>query len=177
MRRPGSRPPFRTRLGAVVVVLAATALAAACGLRRAPLDVPPGHRLVLGEVAISGFAEPRVVLDIVREDGAIRHELPVDLRVSPFVIALPPGLYQMTRLRINESGRTFPEEGAFPLQVTFEVDGAPAVYVGRLQIERVVFARQLRVTVRDDYERAVPEFRSRYPDLPSTIARVLMRST
>jgi hypothetical protein len=171
-----SRPSSRFRLRAAVV-LAATSIAAGCGLGRSPLDVPPGHRLVLGEVAISAFPEPRVVLDIVREDGSIRHELPVDLSVSPFVIALPPGRYQVTRLRMNESGRVFPEEGAFPLRVTFEVGEAPAVYVGRLQIERVVFARQLQVTVRDDYERAVPEFRARYPDLPATIARAPMKST
>ena len=175
--RSGLRPPSRSRLRAVVAVVAATAIAAGCGLRRAPLDVPPGHRLVLGEIAISAFAEPRVVLDIAREDGSFRHELPVDLSVSPFVITLPPGRYQVTRLRINENGRTFPEEASFPLRVTFEVGDAPAVYVGRLQIERVVFARQLRVTVRDDYERAVPEFRARYPDLPSTIARAPMQST
>jgi hypothetical protein len=145
--------------------------------RRAPLDVPPGHRLVLGEVSIAGFSEPRVVLDIAREDGTFRHELPLDVSLTPFVITLPPGRYQVTRLRINEAGRTFPEEAAFPMRVAFEVGDAAAVYVGRLQIERVVFARQLRVRVQDDYDRAVPEFRTRYPELPATIARAPMRPT
>jgi hypothetical protein len=175
---PGVRRPVRGQLRSVVAVVAATAIAAGCGGFRPSLpEVPPGHRLVLGEVLIAGFSEPRVVLDIVRDDGTIRHELPVDLTLSPFVIVLPPGRYQVTRLRINESGRTFPEESHFPVGATFAVADSAAVWVGRLQIERVVFARQLRVTVLDDYERAMPEFRARYPELPPTIARAPMRAT
>ena len=81
------------------------------------------------------------------------------------------------RLRINEAGRTFPEEAAFPLRVTFDVGSDAAVYVGLLQIERVVFARTLRITVADEYERAVPLFRERHPELPSAIARSLMQTT
>jgi hypothetical protein len=152
-------------------------LVACDAFRRAPLDVPPGHRVVLGEVAVAGFSEPEIALDMTREDGAFRYELPVDYSPSPFAITLPPGRYRITRLRVNEIGRNFPEEVAFPLRVTFEVGEAAAVYVGRLQIERVVFARQLRITVRDDYERAVPEFRARYPELPSSIARAPMQVT
>jgi hypothetical protein len=49
------------------------------------------------------------------------------------------------------------------------------VYVGTLRLERVVFVRQLRVLVRDDYERTVPTLRERYPELPSAIVRGLMR--
>jgi hypothetical protein len=161
-----------------IVALAAAGLSVAgCGALRTPLDVPPGHRLVLGEVGIAGFSEPRVVLDIAREDGTFRHELPVDLSRTPFVITLPPGHYQITRLRINDFGRNFPEEGAFPLRVAFDVGDAAAVYVGRLQIDRVVFLRQLRVTVQDDYDRAIPAFRARYPGLPPAIARALMQAT
>jgi hypothetical protein len=63
------------------------------------------------------------------------------------------------------------------MRVAFEVGDAAAIYIGRLEIERIVFARELRVTVRDDYERTVPEFRARYPELPATIARALMRPT
>jgi hypothetical protein len=133
--------------------------------------------VILGEVALSGFTDPQVVLEIVREDGAYRHDLPVDAARAPFVVTLPRGRYQVTRLRLNESGRPFPEETTFPLQVAFEVGDAAAAYVGRLRIERVAFARQLRVTVQDDYERAVPAFRARHPDLPPVVARVLMRPT
>ena len=163
------------RLAALAMGVAV--LAGCSAFRRTPLDVPPGHRVVMGEIAVAGFSEPQIALDIAREDGAFRYELPVDFRLTPFVITLPPGRYQITRLRFNEMGRTFPEEVGFPLRVTFDVGDAAAVYVGRLQIERVVFARQLRVTVRDDYERAVPEFRARYPELPPSIARALMQTT
>ncbi|MGH7359325.1 MAG: hypothetical protein ACREJR_10980 [Candidatus Rokuibacteriota bacterium] len=177
MMRPGLRRPVRGRLRSVVAVVAAAAIAVGCGgFRRSLPEVPPGHRLVLGQIFIAGFSEPRVVLDIVRDDGTIRHELAVDLTLSPFVIVLPPGRYQVTRLRINESGRSFPEEAFFPVGASFVVGDAAAVYLGQLQIERVVFARQLRVTVLDDYERAMPEFRARYPELPSTIARAPMRA-
>jgi hypothetical protein len=77
---------------------------------------------------------------------------------------------------MNDSGRTFPDEMAFRLAVEFEVRD-PAVYVGTLQIERIVFMRQLRVTVQDEYERTVPALRARYPELPPMIMRALMRAT
>ena len=60
------------------------------------------------------------------------------------------------------------------MSVVFDV-GDTAVYVGTLDIERVVFARQLRVLVRDKYERTVPAMRKRYPELPSVVTRSLMR--
>ena len=158
-------------LGLGLVVLAGCSV-----FRREPLDVPPGHQVVLGEVAIAGFSEPQVVLDIVREDGTYRTELPVGAPRTEFVITLPRGRYQITRLRINESGRAFPEETWFRVGATFDVEEA-AVYVGTLTIERVVFARQARVAVRDEYERSVPTLRLRYPELPSVIARAPMRAS
>jgi hypothetical protein len=136
--------------------------------------VPPGHQAVLGEISIAGFSEPSVVLDIAREDGSYRHELPVDGGRLQFVITLPPGRYQITRLRINESGRTFADETSFQVGAGFEV-GRTAVYVGTLAIERVAFARQVRVAVQDEYERTVPAMRARYPELPPVVARALMR--
>lgn len=150
-------------------------MAAGCAaFRSAPLDVPPGHQVVLGEVIVRGFSVPSLVLDIVREDGGYRHELPVDAGRSQFVITLPPGRYRTARLRINDSGRTLPDEAWFQVGVGFEVGGG-AVYVGTLQIERVVFARQLRVTVQDEYDRTVPALRARHPELPAVVAKALMR--
>jgi hypothetical protein len=156
------------------LALGALVAAGCAAFRRAPLDVPPGHQAVLGEVFIAGFSVRSVVLDIAREDGSYRHELPVDAGRSQFVITLPPGRYQITRLRINESGRTLPDEAWFPVGVEFEVGGA-AVYVGTLQIKRVAFARQLRVAVHDEYDRTVSAMRARYPELPPVVARALMR--
>lgn len=177
MRRVGSPPGGRgRRRWLAVLALGAIAPAGCAAFREAPLDVPPGHQVVLGEVFAAGFREPSLVLDIVREDGSYRHELPIDTVRRPFVITLPPGRYQIPRLRINESGRVFPEETWFQVGVEFEV-GRTAVYVGTLELERVVFARRLRVTVRDEFERAVPPMRARHPELPPVVARAVMRPT
>jgi hypothetical protein len=160
---------------ALAVVAVAIATAGCSMFRREPLDVPPGHQAVLGEIVVAGFGvPPHVVLDIAREDGSFRHELPVDAVRSTFVITLPPGRYQVQRLRINESGPAFPEEPWFRVGAEFTV-GDTAVYVGTLALERVVFNRQLRVTVQDDYERALPVLRTQFPELPSVIGRALMR--
>jgi hypothetical protein len=142
--------------------------------RREPLDVPPGQQVVLGEVFIAGFSQPHVVLDISREDGSYQHELAVDATRSPFVITLPPGRYRIARLRINESGQAFPEEAWFRIGVVFDV-GNTAVYLGTLLLERIAFARQLRVVVKDEYERILPELRARYPELPPVVGRAIMR--
>lgn len=177
MTRSGPRSVARDRRRWLAALALATLAAAGCAVFRGePLDVPPGHRLVLGEVAISGFGAPHVVLDIAREDGTYRHELAIDAARTLFVITLPPGRYQVTRLRLNESGRPFPEEGQFRIGADFEVRD-PAVYVGTLRIERIVFARQVRVSVQDEYDRTVPAIRGRHPDLPSVVARALMRPT
>ena len=160
--------------GLVALALAALVTAGCAVFQREPVDVPPGHRLVLGEVVISGFSERSMVIDIAREDGTYRHELAVDAARSAFVITLPPGRYQVTRLRLNEAGRVQPDELAYPVRIEFEV-GDAAVYVGTLQFERVVFGRQLRVLVRDDYDRTVPSLRARHPELPPVVERGLAR--
>ncbi len=174
-RLPGRLAGWAWR-GPLAVLAAGMLLAAGCSVfRREPLDVPPGHQAVMGEVVVMGFgAPPHVVLDIAREDGAFRHELPIDLARSPFLITLPPGRYLVQRLRINESGPSFPEEPWFQVGAEFSV-GQTAVYVGTLQLERVVFARKLRVTVQDEFDRLVPELRARYPELPPVVGRALMR--
>ena len=169
----GAAGPGRRRWLAVVGLGAIVATGCAA-FRQAPLDVPPGHQAVLGEVFISGFSTPHVVLDIAREDGSYRHELAVDAIRSPFVITLPPGRYQVTRLRINDMGQTLPDEAWFRIGVAFDVGNA-AVYVGTLTLERVVFGRQLRITVEDDYERTLPAMRARHPELPSVVVRAIMR--
>ena len=176
MTQLGSRPvpgPGRRRIVAVGV---AALLVAGCGaFRRAPIDVPPGHRVVLGEIVTSGFATPQLILELTREDGSFQEELPIDFERSPFVITLPPGHYLVTRIRVNEQGRTGPESTNFRLAITFDVNDS-AVYIGTIKIERVAFLRQLRVTVVDDYEQAVPAIRARYPERPSEITRSLARA-
>jgi hypothetical protein len=171
----GSRAVARSRRRGFVALLTVALAAGGCAAFRAePLDVPPGHRVVLGEISISGFGETHVTLDIAREDGTFRHELPIDAALSPFVITLPPGWYQITRLRLNESGRIMREEMVFPLRIEFQV-GDAAVYVGTLQIDRITFGRQLGVQIRDEYDRTIPALRARRPDLPSVVVRGLAR--
>ena len=117
-------------------------LAAGCAVfRREPLDVPPGHRLSWVGSTSRGSETPHVVLEIVRVDGGYSMGSRSTCLGASFVITLPPGKYNVLRLRIGDSGRTFPDQTIFPLQVGFEVGDAPAVYVGTLQIERVAFAR------------------------------------
>jgi len=174
--RPGSPSSAaatrRRRLAALAV---GVFLVAGCGaFRREPLDVPPGHRVVLGEILTNGFSTTNLALDISREDGSFPESITIDARRSPLVITLPPGHYVIRNLRVNDQGRTGPETTNFWIAVMFDVD-APATYVGTLRIERVAFLRQLRITVDDEYESAVPAFRERYPELPSEIARSLMR--
>jgi hypothetical protein len=161
------------------LALAAVALAIVSGgcamFRREPLEVPPGHQAVMGGTVVAGFGvPPHVVLEIAREDGSFRHDLPIDAVRSTFVITLPPGRYLVQRLRINESRTTFPDEAWFRVGTEFTV-GDSAVYVGTLELERVVFDRQLRVTIQDEYERAVAALRTQYPELPPVVGRALMR--
>ena len=161
---------------ALAVVLLSIAAVGCAAFQREPFEVPSGHRAVMGEIFISGLASPHVVLEISRDDGSYQHELPVDAARSPFLITLPPGHYQIGRLRINDNGLAFPEEAWFRIGVEFTV-GDTAVYVGTLQLERVVFGRQLRVKVEDEYDRAVPAMRSDYPELPAVVTRSIMRPT
>jgi hypothetical protein len=162
----------RRRLAALAV---GALLVAGCGaFRREPLDVPPGHGVVLGEIALSGFPTSHLVLDFSREDGSFQDSITIDAMRSPFVITLPPGHYVIKNLRINDQGRTGPETTNFWISVGFDVD-ASATYVGTVRIERVAFLRQLRITVDDEYETAVPMIRARYPGLPAEIGRSLMR--
>jgi hypothetical protein len=165
----------RRRRWRAVLALAALAAAGCAVFRREPLDVPPGHRLVLGRVDIGRLGLSPVVLEIVREDKSYRHELSLDVARTTFLITLPPGRYQTVGLRLADSGRTFPNQLSFPLRVPFEVVDAPAVYVGTLVVERVTFGQTVRAEVQDDYERTVSEIRARHPDLPAVVTRSLMQ--
>jgi hypothetical protein len=174
MTRLGVRWAGAGRGWVAALVLGAIVSTGCAVFGKAPLDVPPGHRVVLGEVFTGGFEWPNVVLDIARDGGGYRHELSIDAARVPFLITLPPGRYQITRLRLNESGQTFANAPWFQVGVVFDVE-APAVYVGTIRIERVVFGPRLRVEVRDEYDRTVPALRAQYPGLPSTVERALAR--
>ena len=175
MIRSGPRAAVLVHRRRFAALVAAALGIVACGaFRPEPVDVPPGHRIVLGEIALTGFPTTHLILDFSREDGAFQDSITIDAMRSSFVITLPPGHYVIKNLRINEQGRTGPETTNFWISVGFDVD-APATYVGTVRIERVAFLRQLRITVDDEYETAIPMLRERHPGLPSEIARSLMR--
>jgi hypothetical protein len=160
-----------TRRAALV---AAAFLLIGCGLGRpTPLDLPPGHRAVLGRIEIARFEAPEALLEIVREDGTYRHDLPVGLGPRDFVIGLPPGRYRVRRLTLTP-GR-FPV-GTSPLReltVGFEVGSAPAVYIGTLRLTGD-FGGRIETRVTDQYEETVPALRARHPDIGTDVARSLM---
>ena len=177
MIRSGSRSvDGASRRRRAALAIGALLVAGCSAFRSAPLDVPPGHRIVMGEIALSGFPTTHLILDFAREDGAFEDSINIDAMRSSFVITMPPGHYLIRNLRINEQGRTGPETTNFWISVAFDVD-APAVYLGTLRIERVSFLRQLRLTVDDEYETAIPAMRERHPELPPEITRSLMRPT
>jgi hypothetical protein len=159
-----------------VLALGAVLVTGCAAFRSEPLDVPPGHQIVLGEILLWGFSEQSLVLDFARDDGTFRRDVSVGAGRSRLVITLPPGRYQVVRLRVNDIGRAFPMVTSFPVGVVFEV-GRTAAYVGTLEIERAGFGREVRVQVRDDYERTVSEMRGRYPELPPVVERALMRTS
>jgi hypothetical protein len=167
----------RTSTGRLVLALAVTlGLAPGCtAFRREPLDVPPGHQMVLGGVLITGFSLSQLMLDIARDDGGYQTELPVGDFRNEFVITLPRGRYQIIRLRGTDSGRIASRQFWFRVGATFEV-GDSAVYIGTLQIARML-GNEVRVAVQDEYERAVPALRARYPELPPVVARAAMRTS
>jgi len=156
----------------------AVALAPALGcaaLRPGRLDVPPGHRAVLGRIDLrSGALES--LIEIVREDGAFRHDLRSGLGQHDFVITLPPGRYRIARVRLLQDRQTLDQHPVRELRVTFEVGAEPAVYVGTLRLGEA-FGERLLVAVVDEYETTVPALRARYPDLTGTISRSLMRAS
>jgi hypothetical protein len=173
--RSGAGRAWRGRWRAVVAL--AVLGAAGCAVFRAePLDVPPGHRLVLGRVDIGRLGLSSVVVEIVREDKTFSHELALNEPRTTFVITLPPGRYQVLSLRLAESGRTMADKTIFRLRVSFEVVDAPAVYVGTLLVDRVGFGDVIRADVQDDYDRTVGEIRGRHPELPALVARSLMKA-
>jgi len=72
----------------------------------------------------------------------------------------------------GEVKRTGDAKALFSSTITV---GDTAVYVGTLALERIVFNRQLRVAIQDEYERALATLRTQYPELPSVVGRGLMR--
>lgn len=171
-------PPSPGRLVAGrVLLLAALCLVGVVGCalaRPTPLDLPPGHRAVLGRIDLSRFEALEALLEIVREDGAFRHDLRMGLGRRDFAITLPPGHYRIFRVRLVDDRQTSPTQTIREIRVAFDVGPEPTVYIGTLQLIST-FAQKLHVSVLDEFDDTVPALRARHPDIAEPVARSLFR--
>ncbi len=154
-------------------LLAAVALAGCAAFGPQPLDLAPGQHMVLGRIDLTGFEVTEAIVDIVRRDGTFSQEVRTGLGASEFAVALPRGRYLITRLRGGPDRLGTPNVVVWPLNAAFEVGDDAAVYVGTLQIDGN-FARQLRLTVRDEMDATLRVLRGRYSNVPAAVTRALM---
>jgi hypothetical protein len=165
-----AQPVGRRSAAALVVLWLAVA---GCGLARpAPLDVPPGQRVVLGRVDFAATDIALGYLEVARDDGTFDYSLPIARGTSDFAIMLPPGRYRVARFRGSKDGPNVPNQVVWDLSpVTFEVGAEPAIYIGTLRFH-LAFGR-LSVTVVDEFDSTLRVVRRWHPDLPASVARSL----
>jgi hypothetical protein len=146
---------------------------AGCGLARpAPLDVPPGQRVVVGRVDFAATDIAQGFLEVLREDRTFESALPVVRGTSDFAITLPPGRYRIARMRGAKDGPTVPNQMVWDLKpLVFEVGEDPAIYIGTLRFS-LAFG-QLRVFVVDEFDETLQVVRRWHPDLPAPVVRSL----
>jgi len=159
-----------SRVASIVLVLWGFALGCAA-FGPTALDVPPGHRAVLGRVELSLPDTIQGTLDIVKDDRTFEVGLAVATG-REFAVALPPGRYRIVRLRAAGDRQSY-SNPIWDLRATFEVGPEPAVYIGTLRIV-ATSGLAVRVTVHDEYEDTVRVLRRLYSDLPGAVARRLL---
>ena len=159
--------------GLVVVVWLLIAVGCAA-LRPLSLDVPPGHRAVLGRLDVTGLGLSEGILELVKEDRTFEDTIHVSLGWREFAIALPPGRYLVTRLRAFKDSRFYPDLPLWDLKLAFDVGLEPAVYIGTLRFGARA-GRSMSIQVLDEYEDTLRTLRTRYSDLPATAARSLLQ--
>ncbi|MBI4012824.1 MAG: hypothetical protein HY359_10970 [Candidatus Rokubacteria bacterium] len=158
---------------AVVLLMVGVAGAGCAALGPQPLDLAPGQRVVLGRVELIGFEGAEGLLEIVREDRAFEHALPVGRSASDFAIGLPPGRYRVTRLRAWKDREAVPTQVVWDLApLVFVVGPDPAVYIGTLKLGSN-FGR-VQVSVVDELEATLRVLRAWYPNLPAIVVRALV---
>ncbi len=162
-----ARRVSRRRPAALVLVL--WLAAAGCGLARpAPLDVPPGQRVVVGRVDLNATDIPEGFIEMARDDGTFDYPLAISRGTSDFAIMLPPGRYRVTRLRGGKDGSTMSNQMVWDVSpVTFEVGAEPAVYIGTLRFRLSV--GRFRVQVLDELDDTLRIVRRWHPDLPVVV--------
>jgi hypothetical protein len=108
----------------------------------------PSGRIFLPELAS---------LEFISKDGQRRYRVEIEAASSYFFLSVDPGLYQVTRVFIQEGG--FRSSAEVPL--TFEVPDQGTVYLGewRFQIASPNFTRELEVTIVSEPVKAIVELR------------------
>lgn len=164
----------RGRYAGVFILAVWVLVAAGCAaVLRPSLDVPPGHRAVLGGLDLSRFPVTEGILEIVREGGGFDEAVRVGLGSRAFAISLPPGFYRVIRLRAFRDGHRFPNDAVWDVGLRFEVGREPAVYIGTIEVLGG-WERRLRFRVLDEYDATVGVLRARYADIPEVVARSLL---
>lgn len=156
--------------------LAVIILLAGCGaLRPRPLDVIATERIVLGKVNIDQLSNNEVLVDLAREDGEFSQQIYIGFGPHEFALALAPGRYRIGSIRLNGQRWAMADDPVRYLHVTFDVGDDPAVYVGTLQLLSAVGTRT-EARVVDEFDATVRALRRLYTNIPSVVARSLMRA-
>jgi len=107
-------------------------------------------------------------VELIEQTGGARYRIPVDGSNTPFAVFIPPGRYEMTRVKIHEG----PFLSIADLGSSFSIEEGPAKFVGtwRFGVESPRYGRMVFVSmVLDDQGRqeAENEIRDKYPTLVS----------
>ena len=113
--------------------------------------------------------EPAVKeIELIEQSTGTRYRIPVGGMDNRFAVFLPPGRYEMTRVKIHEG----PFLSIAVLASSFPVEDGPPIFVGtwRFGVESPRYGRMVSVSrVLDEQGRqqAENEIRDRYPAFPS----------
>ena len=107
-------------------------------------------------------------VELIEQTGGARYRIPVDGSNTQFAVFIPPGRYQMTRVKIHEG----PFLSIADLGSSFSIEEGPAIFVGtwRFGVESPRYGRMVFVSlVLEDQGRleAENEIRDKYPALIS----------
>lgn len=114
------------------------------------------------------FAPAVKEVELIEQTGGARYRIAVDGSNTQFAVFIPPGRYEMTRVKIHEG----PFLSIADLGSSFSIEEGPAKFVGtwRFGVESPRYGRMVFVSmVLDDQGRqeAENEIRDKYPALVS----------
>lgn len=121
------------------------------------------------------FAPAVKEVELIEQTGGARYRIAVDGSNTPFAVFIPPGRYEMTRVKIHEG----PFLSIADLGCSFSIEEGPAIFVGtwRFGVESPRYGRMVFVSmVLDNQGRqeVENEIRDKYPALvPDQLVTVL----